>query len=157
MGTIKWAAGSGVGLTWTSCFQAADINSCANASSVLSSTGDVANGSALDLYADVCFLLGSITTAAPNKLDLFIYPLNQDGSTYGDNQLTAGTQAAVTPSSSLWCGTLILSVGTQVLKGIITGIEIPPGTFRFVLQNNAGATLAGSANAIYYRTYNLQD
>lgn len=154
MAVEKWVGGSGVGLTWTACFAAADINSLANASSVLSNQGDITNQTALDIFADISFSLGSVTTVAPNKLDFFIYPLNQDGSTYGDNQLTAGSQAAVTPSSSLWVATFICPVGTQALDGICTGLIIPPGTFRFALQNNAGVTLAASSNTIKYRTYN---
>jgi hypothetical protein len=154
MATEKWIAGSGVGFTWTACFAAADTQSLANGSSVLSNQGDITNQTALDIFADLSFNMPSVTTVAPNKLDFFIYPLNQDGSTYGDNQLTVGLQAAVTPSPSLWCGTFILPVGTQALDGIITRIIIPPGTFRFAMQNNAGVTMSASAPNIKYRTYN---
>jgi hypothetical protein len=154
MSTEKWIAGSGVGYAWTACFASADIASLANGSSVLSSQGDITNQTAQDIFADVSFSFPPVTTVAPNKIDLFIYPLNQDGSTYGDNQLTAGTQAAVTPSSSLWCGTFVLPVGTQALDGIIIGIVIPPGTFRFALQNNAGVTMGSGTCTAKYRTYN---
>ncbi|HEY7294251.1 MAG TPA: hypothetical protein VH916_04375, partial [Dehalococcoidia bacterium] len=54
---------------------------------------------------------------------------------------------------SLWCGTFVLPVGTQALDGIITGIVIPPGTFRFALQNNAGVTMGAGTCTVKYRTY----
>jgi hypothetical protein len=81
MATEKWIGGSGVGFTWTACFAGADINSLANGSSVQSSHGDITNLSALDIFADLSIILGSVTTVAPNKLDFFIYPLLDDGST----------------------------------------------------------------------------
>lgn len=154
MATEKWVAGSGVGFTWTQCFATADLTSLANGSSVLSSQGDITNQTALDIFADISFNLASLTVAAPAKLDFFIYPQNQDGSTYGDGAFTAGTQAATTPSSSLWVGSFVMQTGAAAKNGIVTGLIIPPGTFRFCLQNNAGVAFSASTNAIKYRSYN---
>jgi hypothetical protein len=156
MAVERWVAGSGVGLTWTNCFQAADINSLASGSSVLSSSGDIANDTALDIFCDLSCSLGSITPVAPNNLSVFLYPLNQDGTTYGDNQLVAGTQAAKTPSPSQWVGNLVFPLVAQVQTGQLNRIILPPGKFRFCVQNNIGVVVASSANTIAYRTYNRQ-
>lgn len=154
MATERWIAGSGVGFTWTTIINSSDIVAIPNQSSVLSSVSDIANQTALDVYADLSFTMPSTTTAAPNKLDFYIFPLNSDGATYGDAQFSAGSQSTKTPSPSLWCGTFVLPVGTQVIDGAITGIVIPPGSFRFLMQNNSGVTL--SSGIVRYRTYDLQ-
>jgi hypothetical protein len=154
MATEKWIAGSGVGLTWTSCFQAADLASMASGSSVLSSTGDITNGTALDIFADFSINFASIAVAAPNYVGVYLYPLNQDGSTYGDNNFVAGTQKAATPSSTYYKGGIAVPTGTAAVNGILTGIIMPPGTFRLCVQNNLGIAMSASTNTAKYRTYN---
>jgi hypothetical protein len=156
MATERWIGGSGVGFTWTSCFGASDLNSLANGSSVLASSSAITNQTALDIFCDISVSLGSVTTVAPNYLGVYIYPLNQDGSTYGDNQFTAGSGASATPGSSYYKGSIVIPVGTQALYGALTGIIMPPGTFLFLIRNQAGVTLASSGNTVKYRTYNRQ-
>ena len=156
MAIEKWISGSGVGLTWTAAFGASDLNSMPSGSSILSSGGAINNGTPLDLFADISISLGSFTPLAPNNISVFIYPLNQDGTTYGDGQLTAGTQAAKTPAAPYWVGNIILTLVAGVQVGTLGGIRLPPGPFLFVIQNNAGATLASSGNVVKYWTYNLQ-
>lgn len=154
MAVEKWAAGSGQGLTWGTAINATDINSLANSSSVLSSVADIANGTALDMFADLSIQLGSITAAAPNFVGVYLFPLNSDGSTYGDNQLASGTGAAKVPSAQYWVGNIGFPTGAATIKGTLTRIILPPGSFRFVLYNQAGSTLASSGNTAQYRTYN---
>lgn len=156
MATEKWISGSGVGLTWTQIFgsSSANVNSLANNSSVLDSTGDITNGTALDIFADLSVTLASVTSVAPAQINVFIYPLNGDATTYGDGQLAAGTGAAKTPAAQLYVGSIQFPIGTQALEGTLQRIALPPGTFRFVIQSQAGVTLASSGNAVYYRTYN---
>lgn len=154
MATEKWVAGSGQGLTWGTAVNGADVNSLANGSSVLSSVADITNGTALDLFADFSVSLGSITVAAPSYLGVFLFPLNEDGTTYGDGQLASGTGAAKTPGANYWVGNIIAPNGAAAIVGAVTRIILPPGSFRFVVQNNLGAALASSGNTLKYRTYN---
>lgn len=154
MATEKWIAGSGQGLTWGTAVNAADVNSLPNGSSVLSSVAAITNGTALDIFADFSINLGSVTTVAPNYLGVYLYPLNQDGSTYGDNQYTAGTQSTAVPSPTYWVGNIVVPVGTQVIHGAITRIVMPPGSFKWLVYNQLGVTIASSSNTIQYRTYN---
>jgi hypothetical protein len=152
-----WAAGNGAGLTWTAAFNAADLDSMASGDAVLSSVADIANGTNLDLYADVAIQLtiASSTIAAGAYLALYLALLNQDSS-YADGGYTAGTPAARVPA---WTpiGTVPLYAASSVtaLKGSVQGIVLPPGSCRFLLLNESGFTLASSGNAVYYRTYNL--
>jgi hypothetical protein len=153
----KWIAGSGQGLTWGNAFATAgstEINqsSFLNGDSVLSSIV-VANGSALDIFADLSMSLASITTVAPNYVGFYIYPLNEDGTSYGDGKLST-TLAAVVPEPQYWVGNIVIPVGTQVCTGMLQRIVLPPGSFCFAFYNQTGATLATTSNVVKYRTYN---
>jgi len=111
------------------------------------------NSTALDIFADFCFQGGSVTTAAPNYIGVYLYPLMSDNTTYGDGRF--GSSAAGPPPSCYYVGSMGLPVGTQALDGSVSRIILPPGKFKFLIYNQAGVTLAGSgANTILYRSYN---
>jgi hypothetical protein len=160
-----WVAGLGQGLTFGAAFANADINASsggsglANGSSVLSSAGDITNGTALDQLCDISFrfTIASSTIAAGANIAFWLYVLNQDGIVYGDNQLTAGTAAAITPAFPP-CATVGIPAvaSTTNMYGATTGIIIPPGTFRFAMQNNSGFAFSNTigSQACKYRTYN---
>lgn len=148
----KWVAGAGVGLTWTS-ICSTEVNSIVSGNAILC-TVSVANGTALDTYMDLSISLGSITSGAGSPyIGLYVYPLNQDGTTLGDGRFGSST-TAVPPSQYFGCSIPVVASATAVIVGACTGVLIPPGTFQVVLYNLAGATLAGSANVVKYRTYN---
>jgi len=151
MATEKWIAGSGVGFTWTAAF-GTEINSLASGNAVLSSVS-ITNQTALDIFADISYVAGAtVTTVAPNNLAFYLYPLNEDGSTYGDGRFAS--TAAGPPPSNYFIGSIgFAAAASTTIAGIVTGIIIPPGTFSFLLMNNAGVQLAASSNC-KYRTYN---
>lgn len=152
-----WTAGNGVALTWTTLINSADLASMPTGSTVLSSVADVANGTNLDIFMDISAILAisSNTLAAGANLALWLYALNEDAATYGDGQLTAGTQAAVTPSFSPVAVMPLPAVTRTTLVGFSQQIIIPPGSFRIALQNNSGFTLTSGTQTVKYRTYNL--
>lgn len=152
MATEKWVAGSGVGLTWTAAFTASTLDSIVNGNAKLSDL-QLDNSVALDIFADVCIQFGSITAAAPNFIGLYLYPLNQDASTYGDGRF--GTSAAGPPSATYWIGNIGFPTGAVAIEGVVSRIILPPAKLKLVVYNQAGATLAGAGgNQVYYRTYN---
>lgn len=152
MATEKWIAGSGVGLTWTAAFTAATLNSIVNGNAILSDL-QIDNSAALDVFADVCIQFGSITVAAPSYIGVYYYPLNQDGTTYGDGRF--GSSAAGPPPSGYFMGLIGFPTGAAAFEGTLRGLILPPAKGKFVVYNQAGATLAGSGgNQLYYRTYN---
>lgn len=107
----------------------------------------------MDIFADFAFVGGSVTTVAPNYMGVYLYPLNSDGTTYGDSKFASS--AAGPPPSCYFVGSIIAPVGTQAITGMVRGIILPPGSFKFLIYNQLGVTLAGSgANTILYRTYN---
>lgn len=153
MAVEKWIAGSLQGLTWGSAGFSTEINSLANGNAVLAAN-QIDNGSALDVFADISIALGSLTTGSGAPyLGFYLYPLNEDGASYGDGRF--GSSASGPPPSGYFAGTILLPASTTAtLKGMVRGVVLPPGAFKFVIYNQAGASLAGSGNAIELRTYN---
>lgn len=151
MATEKWIAGSGQGLTWGDAFSTATLNSIASGNAILSDLS-ITNGSSLDIFADVSIALGSAAFVAPNYIGIYLYPLNKDGSTYGDGRF--GSSASGPPPGNYWVGNIGIVAATQAQEGSVTRIILPPGTFKFVLYNNGGVALASSGNTCQYRTYN---
>jgi hypothetical protein len=151
MAVEKWIGGSGVGLTWTS-LDTATYNGLVNGNAIISGT-QIDNTTALDIFADVEFVIASVTTVAPNYVGVYLYPLNSDTTTYGDGKFT--TTAAGPPPSPYWVGNIVMQVGTGAFQGELRGIIMPPAKFKFVLYNQLGVTL-GTTNTLKYRTYNRQ-
>jgi hypothetical protein len=149
--TEKWIGGSGQGLTWGNAFTGSTLNSIANGNAILSDL-QIDNSSAFDIFSDVSINLASLAAVAPNFVGVYLYPLNADGSTYGDGQF--GSSAAGPPSSTYWVGNIVITAVTAVQEGTVRGIILPPGKFKFVLYNQAGVAFAGSGNTCQYRTYN---
>lgn len=149
MATEKLVAGA---VAWTSCF-GTEVNSIINGNAILSSVA-LDNSSNLDVFCDISISLGSITTAAGIPfLGFFLYPLNQDSTSYGDGRF--GSSAAGPPPSSYFiCSVMLPPSNTGVQTGMARGILLPDGAFKFVMYSSAGVTLAASANTIKYRTYN---
>lgn len=158
MATEKWIAGSGVGYTWTTCFVTANLTSLANNVSMLSSSADITNQTSQDIFCDFSINFASVVIAAPAYIGVYLYPLNSDGTTYGDKVLVAGTASAASifPSATYFKGSIICPVGTFTPVGTLTGIVMPPGSFRFAIYQGLGVALSASTNACNYRTYNRQ-
>lgn len=155
-----WTAGNGVGLTWTTLINSADMASMTNGQSVLSSVADIANGTNLDMFMDISasLVIASSTIVAGANLAFWLYALNQDGTTYGDGQLTAGTAASKTPANVqnlIGPMGLVAAASQTALIGLLQQIIIPPGSFRVAIQNNSGFSLTSGTQTVKYRTYNL--
>jgi len=153
-----WTAGNGVGLTWSTLINSADMASMANGATVVSSVSDIANGTNLDMFMDISWklVIASSTIAAGANFAFWIYALDQDGSTYGDGQFTNGTAASLTPSFPPCATGFIPAVAsTTNMSGFTQQIIIPPGSFRVAIQNNSGFALTSGTQTVKYRTYNI--
>lgn len=152
-----WTAGNGVGYTWTTAINSADMASMATANTVVSSVADIANQTNQDIFTDLSFSLAiaSSTIVAGANIAFWLFLLNQDGTTYGDGNFTNGTAAAKTPTFAP-CAIfpLIAAAAQTTMVGTVSGIIIPPGSFRFAVQNNSGFTLTAGTQTVKYRTYN---
>lgn len=147
----RWLAGSGVGFTWSDTTTTASLNSLASASCLLGTVA-IANQTALDKYMDISVALASAAfTGTGINISVHLYPLNDDGSTYGDGKFGS---AASGPCAYPPVAVIPLVAATQAQTGSAVGIVIPPGTFKLVFCNNGGVALAASGNTLKYRTYN---
>lgn len=153
-----WTAGNGQGLTYGTLINSADLASMASGSTVLSTVADIANGTNIDMFMDISVRLAiaSSTIVAGANLVLYRFNLLDDGTTYGDGNFVAGTQKAATPVVPI-IGTinLIAAASQTLLVGAIEQIVIPPGSFRYALQQNSGFALTAGTQTVKYRTYNL--
>jgi hypothetical protein len=159
-----WVAGNGPGLTWTTAFNTTDFTTSdsssllANTHTVLSSVAAFTNSSNLDQFMNISLRLSisSSTIAAGANFSFWIYYLLDDGSTYGDGQLTAGTAAAKTPAVPL-CGAvnLFAAASQTSLVGSIMGVPLAPVDFKLAIQNNSGFTLTNTTTVCKIQTYNI--
>lgn len=150
-GAVAWSAGEGVGFTWTDITTTASLNSLASGSCILGTVA-VANQTALDKFMDLSVALASAAfTGAGINISVHLYPLNDDGTSYGDGKFGS---AAAGPCAYPPAAIIPLVAATQAQTGSATGIVIPPGTFKVVICNNGGVALAASGNTLKYRTYN---
>lgn len=158
-----WVSGLGQGLSsWparTVAFGTADLTSMADSKSVLSSGTAQANQTNLDVYMDISvqITVGSSTPRAGGYIGIWLAMLAQDGTTYGDGQLTAGTQTTYIPP---WSPLAIIPVTNQAMTnmgGQATGLVIPPQQFQFICYNFTNVTFSGTAgnNVVSFKTYNL--
>lgn len=154
MAEEKWTAGDGAGLTWADAITSANLNSLGSGNALLADV-TIANGSPLDMFADVSVRLASLTTPAGSTpfFGIYLYPLLDDGSTYGDGRF--GSAAAGPPPAAYFAGSVqAITNAVQSPVGMVRGIVIPPGSFKFVFHNALAVVLASSGNVVKYRTYN---
>jgi hypothetical protein len=153
------------GLGWTALFNSSDLASLGSASAVMSSVADITNGTSLDQFMDVSISLAiaSTTLTAGANFALYLYALNQDGTTYGDNAFSAGSGSTHTITNTVISqppvGAFnfpIPGAATTTLIGFLQKIILPPGSFRCVLANwTAPATaLSSGTQTAKFRTYN---
>lgn len=140
--TTRWI----IDTNWTAVsFTAGDLNSLANGGCAVS-TAAITNSTALDIYADVSAIVTvGGTTTGTSILSLYVLPLQQDGTTYGDG---AASSSSVQPVATY------LAAASLVKSGVASGstvsamwrqIVLPPGDFVFALGNSLGVALNATA------------
>ena len=136
-------------------FLAADLNSLASGGGALS-TSIVTNSTTLDLYCDVSFVVAvGGTTTTTSYLTLYLLPLNQDGTTYGDGYASSTTTQPVGGYTAGSIGVKPGVASASTVTGMFRGVILPPGNFKFALGNNLGVALyTTAAITMKYRTYN---
>lgn len=141
--------------SWTAAFGAEASIQLGQA--VLSSV-QINNAVNLDQFMDVSFSFASYTPSGTPYFNLFLYPLNQDGTTYGDGRFGSATSAI--PPSNYFIGWAGINPATGVQTGMfsVTGqrspIILPPGACKLVLYNGSNVNMVAGSNPIKYRTYN---
>ena len=138
-----------------------ELNALASGSAVRGPTVD--NGTNNDLFGEFSFVGGASTTQTGTPfLSLYLYPINGDGTTYGDGRFSAG--AAGPPPANYFVGYIgTLATGAGVVTGTFFRpdgqgplIQLPRKLWRPVLYNFLGVSLAGTLNTLSYSTTNYQ-
>lgn len=149
--TTRWI----IDVAYATCgFTASDFNSLATGSVVVAASA-ITNSSNLDMLADVSFVvtMGGTTTAA-SRFDVYLLPLNQDGSTYGDGVATGSTA----PVFTYYVGSMGVKSGVtsgNTVTGTLRAVPLPPGDFKWALLNNTTVALNATASiTAKYRAYN---
>lgn len=151
MATIQWLAPG----AWTDAFLQSDLTGATvvNGYGLLSTAAVVTNGTGRYLYADISVRLASMTPTAGGHIALFLLPLLDDGTTYADgaSSATATAQASITH----YVGALALRAVASAQNGMVRGILVPPGSFKWYLINRSGVPFATgtTVNTIKHRLY----
>lgn len=155
MADIRFGAPS----SWADAFAAADFNALANNGGKLSTATAVSNGTGRYIHADVSFIMVTSTVSPTGSalLALYLLPLLHDGSSYPDNEDT--TTAANLAATAYLVGSIgFRTKATQSIKGGLTGILVPPGTFKWYMVNRLGVALPSSSTNMtcQYRLYGYE-
>lgn len=156
--TLKLAAGSQS--TYTSCgFTASDFNSLAVGScAVMPTTAAIDNTVNLDdlLTVSFVFTVGG-TTPTGGYFSLYLLPLNQDGTTYGDGTTTG---SAVPGINYYVCNAYVkvgVTSGNTVTGTFLPSVPLDRVKFILGIGNNCIALNSSAAATVQYNTsvYNL--
>lgn len=149
--TTRWI----IDTNWTAVtFTAGDLNSLASGGGALA-TSVIANSTPLDMLMDVSFVVTvGATTLVSSLWSLFVLPLNQDGSTYGDGYASSSTtQPALQYGNSIGVKAGVTSGNTIV--GTFQFLNLPPGDVKLAVGNNLNIALSGTAAlTLKYRSFN---
>jgi len=126
-----------------------ELNSLANGSASAASAA-IANQTDLNVYADIELVLGSLSPVAPNYCTLYILEAI-DGSNYPS---ATGSVLRNQPSQIL-CTFPLDTTASTAQRVVVRNVVIPPGSFKVVLDNQAGVALASSGNTVKMITYNV--
>jgi hypothetical protein len=136
-----------------------EINSLVTGDAVLSTLSfdnTVATLGTPDQFLDLSFVgafAASETVGAGAGLSFFLYVLQEDGVTFGDGRLVAGTPLAFQPLLGPMGGIPVQTGTVTTFAGNICGFVIPPRKFGIVMQNNTGFALAASGLSCSISTY----
>jgi hypothetical protein len=142
--TAKWATPSAAVTVLST-----ELNGLANNTASAASSA-IANQTNLDVYADVELSLASLSPISPNYCNLYILEAVD-----GTNYPSATATVLRNQPSHLWCSFLLDTTAATAQRVVVRAVMLPPGTFKLVLDNQAGAALNASGNTVKIITYNV--
>ncbi len=137
----KWAAA----LSYAAAF-GTEINSLAAGDTAIGSV-IIDNTTTLATDGYISFSLSATTTAGSSYLTFYLLPLNEDGTTYGDNTAT-GT---ATPDAQYFCGQAFVQPPSSgnVVGSVYIG-SIPATKFVLAVYNGTGNAFGATAGTISF-------
>jgi hypothetical protein len=144
MSSIQLAAYRGVSSAMTT-----ELNSLASSTGkAISSAFD--NSTNLDLFDDLQLTVtfASAPTAG-TVVELYLLPSIDGGTDYADGS------TSVLPQSSLYVGGFAVRAVTTIQKMIVRGVALPPGLFKYLVQNTTNQAFPASGSTLERNPYQL--
>jgi hypothetical protein len=144
MSSIQLAAYRGVSSAMTT-----ELNSLASSTGkAISSAFD--NSTNLDLFDDLQLTVtfASAPTAG-TVVELYLLPSIDGGTDYADGS------TSVLPQSSLYVGGFAVRAVTTAQKMIVRGVALPPGLFKYLVQNTTNQAFPASGSTLERNPYQL--
>lgn len=144
MSSIQLAAYRGVSNAMTT-----ELNSLASSTGkAISSAFD--NSTNLDLFDDLQLTVtfASAPTAG-TVVELYLLPSIDGGTDYADGS------TSVLPQSSLYVGGFAVRAVTTAQKMIVRGVALPPGLFKYLVQNTTNQAFPASGSTLERNPYQL--
>lgn len=127
-----------------------ELNTLANDTFCSISAAQGADGTGGPLKGDFELVLASGRTSGGNTTaaDLYIVP-SADGTNYQD------TPSSTVPAADCYAGTFTCATGTGAVRAVLKNIDLPPGLWKAIVVNRAGAAWAASANTLKVRAHSI--
>lgn len=136
---VKWSSLASAASFWTS----TELNSLAN-NTLSAASAAYDNATNKNMFADFEIILGSWTPTTGGYISLYINPA-PDGTNYTDVKRE---------SSQSLLGVWSLDTAAAARRLVLRGIQLPPYTVKFYIDNQSGASLNASGNSMKLWAYN---
>lgn len=126
----------------------------ANSGKVISSAlvnDDSVGQPTLNLFADLELAVDFVTApTAGTVVELYLLPSIDGGTTYPDGS------TSILPQSSLYVGGFAVRATTAAQVMVIRGIALPPGYYKYLMQNTTNQPFPASGSTLRQNSYQLQ-
>lgn len=143
MATIQLAAYRGVSTVLST-----ELNSLA-ATTGKAVSAALDNGTNLDLFDDLELAVDFVTApTAGSVIELYVLP-SVDGTNYPDGD------TSIVPQASLYVGGFVVRSTTAAQRMVLRGVALPPGLFKYLLQNTTNQAFPASGSTLKRNPYQL--
>ena len=116
---------------------------------------EIDNSSNLYAMADLRLVIASAAFITPADCGIEIYLIpTVDGTNYPT--WTGNTTTDQVHNGPYFVGYVPFTGTTAAQAGVLTGIPLPNGKYKWAARNRGNVSLAGSANVIYWRPHSVQ-
>jgi hypothetical protein len=103
-----------------------------------------------DLFADLELAVDFVSApTAGTVIELYLLPSIDGGTTYPDGS------TSILPQSSLYVGGFAVRNTTAAQIMVIRGVSLPPGTYKYLVQNTTNQPFPATGSTLRQNTYQL--
>lgn len=105
----------------------------------------------LDLFDNLELAVDFVAApTAGSVIELYLLPSIDDGTTYPDGS------TSILPQSSLYVGGFAVRAVTSAQVMVLRGVALPPGTFKYLIQNTTNQAFPATGSTLRRNPYQLQ-